>query len=224
MKLENRNIKIYICIFVLLVIFVFILIFVCNNKKYFFEESFVGNFEYENIVESNERIDEELQDSNLVELKGEEMCIHIVGEVINQGIVILNEGDRIIDAIEQAGGITENADISKINLAFELSDGQKVYVPNKNDIQNVEYVTNESGENIILENGKGSVREEKKININTATQTQLELLTGIGPSTAAKIIQYREKNGKFRSIEDIKNISGIGESKFDLIKNSITIK
>ena len=160
--------------------------------------------------------------------------IHIIGEINNQGIIELKQGQRIIDAIEKAGGVTEQADLSKVNLAFVLSDGQKVRIPSVNDnAENVIYVTDSSGNNVIIDGGIGvSISNGGtstgvnggKVNINTANQTELETLTGIGPSLAAKIIEYREKNGKFKAIDDLKNVSGIGEAKFEGIRKQIAIK
>ena len=89
-----------------------------------------------------------------------------------------------------------------------------------NYVENNSYITENVGENIIIEDI--TVKTEL-VNINTATQTQLETLSGIGPSTALKIIKYREENGKFKTIEDIKNVPGIGDSKFDTIKNEMGI-
>lgn len=156
--------------------------------------------------------------------KEQEIYIHIIGEVKNQGIIVLKKGDRICDAIEKAGGITENADLSKVNLAYVLSDGQKLRIPNINDKnENISYISAESGDNNVVEGGNGSMKNGEKININNASQTELETITGIGPSIAAKIIQYREKNGKFKKVEDLRNVSGIGESKFEGMKDEVEV-
>ncbi len=164
----------------------------------------------------------------------ETIYIHIIGEVRNQGIIELKSGQRIIDAIEKAGGVTQEADISKVNLAFILSDGQKVKIPNINDKEeNIIYVTDSSGKDVIIDSQMGVAIGNAsgnngvngiKVNINTANQTELETLNGVGPSLAAKIIEYREKNGKFKNVEDLKNVSGIGEAKFEGIKNQVVIK
>ena len=146
--------------------------------------------------------------------------MHITGAVKKPGIVQIEEGARLIDAIEAAGGTTENADTSKINLAYILSDGQKIYIPSFLDEKIENYVEDNIGENIIIENTNSNIN---LVNINTATQTELETLTGIGPSLALKIINYRKENGKFKTIEDIKNVSGIGDSKFEAIKNEICV-
>ena len=160
----------------------------------------------------------------------ETIIIYITGEVKNQGIYKLKTGSRIADAIEIAGGTTQEANINKINLAYILEDGMKIEIPNKDEnLNEIEDKTT----NYVSKNTNGTISSNKetentenkktseKININTATQTELETLPGIGPSTALKICKYREENGKFTSIEDIKNVSGIGDSKYEQIKNLI---
>ena len=131
-----------------------------------------------------------------------EIVVHITGCVENEGIVKLEEGARIADAIEKAGGATLDAALGNVNLAYKLKDGQKIHIPS-----NIE----ENKETIVTSKGDGILEDESrtdgKININTATQTELETLTGIGPSMALTIIEYREKHGDFSKIEDIKNIS-----------------
>ena len=99
-------------------------------------------------------------------------------------------------------------------------DGQKIYIPSIYDENNVSYIFNDAGESIIVSDGSS---RNPIININSATQSDLEKLPGIGSSTAEKIIDYRTKNGKFKKIEDLMNISGIGESKFNNIKDYISI-
>ncbi len=156
-----------------------------------------------------------------------EMVVHVSGQVVNPGVVKLKEGARIIDAIEMAGGVTEEADLEKVNLAYLLEDAQKVYIPSKKEKIESAYVLEGSGEEAVLlnEGGKSSKKEEKlMININTAKEEELEKLDGIGSSIATRIVNYRKENGKFNSIEEIKNVSGIGESKFNKIKNYIYVK
>ena len=159
--------------------------------------------------------------------KNKEIIVHITGAVKKNGIVKLKDGARIYDAIEMAGGSTDDADLSKINLAYVLEDGQKVYIPKIGEINQEnaeeEYITFEYGnnKNIIQDYNKGG---NEKVNINTANQTELETLPGIGTATAEKIIDYRNKNGKFSSIEDIQNVKGIGNAKYETIKESICVK
>ena len=156
-----------------------------------------------------------------------EVIIHIIGSVKNPGIVRLKEGSRIEDAIEAAGGLTENADISRVNLAYVVDDGTKIKIPSsqEEDIGDEEIIGSGSGENIIIEeNTTSSNKSSQTININKATETELQTLPGIGASLASRIIEYRSQNGKFGSIEEIKNVNGIGDSKFENIKDLISVK
>lgn len=152
------------------------------------------------------------------------IMVHIIGGVAKPGVVKIKEGGRIEDAIEAAGGLTEDSDISNVNLAYVLDDGVKVKIPTIDDESKETeetYISEDSGKNVILQEDEkvGSI-----VNINKATQTELETLPGIGPSLADRIISYREQNGKFKKIEDIKNVAGIGDSKFENIKDFIKIK
>ena len=167
-----------------------------------------------NIIEEDQEVDD-----NIIENK---IVIHITGEVEEEGVIELEKGARISDAIEEAGGTTEEADLSNVNLAYSLSDGQKVKIPNINEKdEEIIVVEEKAGDNIIIEGNKS---KEEKININKAAQTEIETLPGIGPSTALKIINYRNEHGKFKNIEDIKNVSGIGDSKFENIKEYICVE
>lgn len=178
--------------------------------------------EKEYIIEVNNEISDASAEKES-EDEQEEIILHIVGAVKNPGIVKIKEGSRIFDVIEAAGGVLEDADTSKINLAYIVEDGQKIFVPSMSDeiTEEIEYVTRESGDNIIIDNNEG---ENVMVNINKATQTELETLPGIGPAMALKIIEYREQNGNFENIEDVKNVKGIGDAKFENIKNNICVK
>lgn len=158
---------------------------------------------------------EEVISENIIEEEKKEIVVHITGQVVNEGIVKLEEGSRIIDAIEAAGGATFEANLSKINLAYILEDGMKLYVPSLNDKEEEEYISSEKTKNS---------KETLKVNINTATSEELQSLPGIGEAMASRIITYRKENGKFKKIEDLKEVSGIGEAKFNNIKSYIYIK
>ena len=139
----------------------------------------------------------------------------------------LKDGSRIEDAIEAAGGLTENADISKVNLAYVLEDGIKIKIPSSSeeDIGDGDVLIDGSGENVVEKDDSQSTNQNGKgININKADETELQTLPGIGASLASRIVEYRKQNGKFANIEDIKNVSGIGDSKFSNIKDLITVK
>ena len=218
MKIIKNN---KILIITLIIIFLIGIISVTSIKFNQKNEIILEQFDVDNTKENNVNNLEK----NIEDLDKKEIYIHIIGEVNNEGLIILYEGQRIADAIEKAGGVTNMADLSKINLAYVLSDGQKVKIPNINEnTDNFEYVIDNSGDNIIVNNDNKLNKEGKKVNINTATQTELETLNGIGPSTAAKIIEYRDLNGKFKTIDDLKNVNGIGNSRFDEIKNNIVVK
>ena len=168
---------------------------------------------------------EKISISNFIENENEtedEKCntkikVYITGEVKNQGVIELEEGDRIADAIEKAGGQTEQASLKNVNLAYQLEDGQKIYIPNVND-----------NETEIIDDGASGVVDDTTnktvVNINKADETELQSLNGIGESLATSIVQYRKENGKFETIEDLKNVPGIGDSKFENIKEYIKVK
>ena len=135
--------------------------------------------------------------------------VYVTGAVKNPGVYYLEENSRVYNLLDICGGILENADISKLNLAQKLIDSDKVEVPIKKE--------EAEQENEILNN------DDKKVNINTADVEELKSLDGIGDSTANKIIEYRRTNN-FEVIEDIMNVPGIGESKFNNIKDHISTK
>ena len=132
------------------------------------------------------------------------------------------------------GGVREDAYVEAINLAYKLEDGMKIHIPTKqeeeakkegqNQQQGEDYVVTSSGVADEQTSQETKSKSNAKVNINTATGTQLETLPGIGPSTANKITAYRKENGKFSNIEDIKEVSGIGEAKFNKIKDLICVK
>ena len=141
------------------------------------------------------------------------IVVEIKGEVKNPNIYYLNEDSIIDDLIVAAGGLRENANTSQINRAEQLQNHQSIYIPSNEEIQN-------SAEEVI--NKVNNQNNSNLININTASVSELDALPGVGPSKAQAIITYREENGPFKSIEEIKNVSGIGESSFEKIKDLIT--
>ena len=154
----------------------------------------------------------------------EKVIVHIIGEVNNPGVVRLEDGSRIIDAINSAGGKTEEADLSKINLAYVVEDGTQIYIPRINEnLNNIELISSEAGQGVIINSSDIEENIETKVNINISNKEKLMTLPVIGETTAQKIIDYREQNGKFKTIDELKNISGIGESKFNSLKDKIKI-
>lgn len=171
--------------------------------------------------------DEEMEvtEEKTEENKGK-IVIHITGAIQNEGIVTLDENARVADAVEAAGGFKEDADMSKINLAYILEDGMKLKIPSINDALNQEVDKELTDDELVVESipESNSKSGTDIININKANQEELEKLPGIGPSIALKIINYRNENGKFSSIDDLKRVSGIGENKFENIKAYICVK
>lgn len=140
--------------------------------------------------------------------------IDICGAVKYAGVVKLKQGDRIIDAVEAAGGLLPTADRKQINLARILVDGEQIYIPEVGEVENV---NNGIGVSLTTSTQSG------KININTASQSELETLNGIGKVLAERILQYRNDKGRFKTIEEIKKVSGIGDKKYEGIKDHITV-
>lgn len=146
-----------------------------------------------------------------------EIKVDVKGAVLVPGLYVALDGERVFDLVEKAGGFTAEADSNLVNLAQIVEDEMVIYVP----------VIGEEG-NIPLQAGTGSAftgnaQEEQKINLNTASEMELQTLTGIGPSKAATIIRYRTENGPFKSIEELKNISGIGVKTYEKLKEEIAI-
>lgn len=154
------------------------------------------------------------------EIKPAEISVYICGCVNSPGVVKVKEGTRLDEAVELVGGAKEEADLNAVNLAYRLIDEDMIYIPKKGEklqgtsktIHGVNTVKN------ITENKPG------KVNINTAGEKELDTLDGVGPATAKAIMQYRDQKGPFKSIEDIKKVKGIGETKFNNMKDSITVE
>ncbi len=142
------------------------------------------------------------------------VMVHVCGAVRREGVYKLNPGDRLLDAIKAAGGTLPLADLSALNLAEVVKDGLKVIVPVKREV-----FDRISGDQDIRTSGTRS----SKVNLNTADEKALDSLPGIGPSTAKAIIEYRRNNGPFTRIEQIMEIPRFGKSKFEKIKDRLTL-
>lgn len=171
------------------------------------------------------------------ENKVKEIAVHVTGAVARPGLYKLSQGARVADVLDKAGP-TEEADLNAINLAASLTDGQKVTVPFKgaaNPLLGAAGAGSGGAQKYSSTSGYGGTAltapgagqsaggQTGLININTAGTAELDTLPGIGPTLAQRIIQHREVNGPFRQIEDIKNVSGIGDKKFEDIKDRITV-
>ena len=137
-----------------------------------------------------------------------QLVVHVCGCVHHPGVYELDAGSRIMQAVEAAGGFDRKADQEAWNLAAPLEDGMQIRIPKKGEkAENPESVNDDSS----------------LVNINKASAAELLALNGIGKARAKDIVEYREKNGSFRSIEDIKNVSGIGPGIYEKIKEAITV-
>ena len=193
----TKNQKIFIIIFVLIIIAVLgytIWNFTKDNSNETEIDDLMINTNTENITNT--------LDTQATTAPSEKIIIYIIGCVKNPGVYELNVDSRVSDAVDAAGGLLETADLTKINLAYKLEDGQKITIPSINDKTDddstyEDFIT-DSPENTISQTNLTNSSKSNIVNINSATQTELETLPGIGPSIASKIISYRNENGKFR--------------------------
>ena len=225
----------YIIIGIIIISVITFMVLNIGKVKEFEEKETTGNIE-KNITVSEESKDNKEKEGNEEDKKENissetGIFVHIDGYVNNPGVYQIKENERTNVLIEKAGGLKNGYSIKNINLAAKLSDGDKVYIPsieeekslgNQNNNNNVSTVGKDknNGNN---SNNNVNIIKNNKININTANVSELKQITGIGESTANKIIDYRENVGKFKKIEDIKEVKGIGESKFESLKNKIII-
>jgi competence protein ComEA len=144
------------------------------------------------------------------------LFVHVAGRVRHAGVYQLHQGDRVIDAIRAAGGARKDADLRSVNLAALVTDGQQIIVWKKG-----------SGGSVVTSGGggvpAGSGSADQPVNINTATLDQLESLPGIGPALGQRIIDYRTQHGPFASVDDLVDVSGIGEKRLEDLRPLVTV-
>ena len=140
------------------------------------------------------------------------ITVDVKGAVKSPGIYDLPVGSRINDAVQKAGGLTDNADSKSINLAQRISDEALVYVPTKEEATSQEAYSNAS-----------NTKENKKVNLNKASLEELKQVKGLGAKRAQDIIDHRESNGKFKSVDDLKKVSGIGAKTIEKLKEYVTV-
>jgi len=198
---------------ILLLVLIIIGIGIVLNKNINREDNFIVNRALD-ISENNPTMQIEIPP----------VIIHIAGAVKNPGVYQLKPTDRIVDAVKIAGGATEEANLDLVNLAALLEDGQKIIVPYKTYSETGEEINTNTYNPTASVYSSSSVSTSAKININTANATMLQSLSGIGPVLSERIIEYRNQNGLFGVIDDIKDVSGIGEKKFEGIKDLICVQ
>lgn len=171
------------------------------------------------LQDQEENQNEDPEPAKEQETQGKMIVVYVCGKVKKEGVVTLPAGSRIYQAIETAGGMTEDAAPSWLNLAQVLTDGARVYVPGKDEISenSSKFQDGTVAESTSQEMNNG------KVNLNQASAEELMTLPGIGEAKAEAILQYRAEHGNFDSIEEIKNISGIKDGVFEKIKDKITV-
>lgn len=174
---------------------------------------YLQNFQEEN---NNLTIENKVADTTLETVSNNTIVVEIKGEVMNPDVYTLNEGSIIKDLIEAAGGLTQDADISNINRAKEIKNHELIVIRNIND-PNIEE------KDVAKYNETNEESDDGKISINDSDLSKLKEIPGIGDVKANAIILYREKNNGFKSIDELKNIDGIGEKTFEKIKDSIKL-
>ena len=163
-----------------------------------------------------------------------QIYVHICGAVVNPGVYELEAGSRVFEGIKAAGGFSETACEDYVNQAGQLSDGERLVIPTVEEVEQAKedgtyqvLWTTEAADKGTLDTGEdktgGSGSGDGLVNINTATESELGNVKGIGAGKAAAIVQYRQENGNFASTEDIMKVSGIKEGTYEKIKDKITV-
>lgn len=196
----SKKEKIIIALISAVIILFFIYRFIPSNN---YEEN---NFEKVTSAENNSNNDLS------VSAKEEDIYVHICGRVKNPGLIKVSANSRVVDAVEIAGGLYDDADLDKINLAKKLKDEDRIFIPK----------IGEESLDVAEEKNLEDENLSEIININIASKEELQTLPGIGPKMAENIIEFRESE-EFKEIIDIMQVSGIGEKKFQDIKKFITV-
>lgn len=188
----------------------------------YFQQNFKSEAEFQSLNDLS--LKESSISSGSNNQKKARVIVHLSGAVQNPGVYKLNKKDRLIDLIKAAGGLTKNADLDKINLAEKLFDGQKLVIPSRLKLQelsnsNIKPKNKLTNQHYSLENN-----DNNYLDVNQASQTELEKLSGIGPSKAAAIVKYRSENGNFAEKEDLLKISGIGPKTLANIEDEIVLR
>lgn len=191
-------------------------ILVISGLCYFYFSNSDSSPPQEELIETIQPIEE----NNLIESAEEaaiqRVLVDIKGAVLYPGVYELQQDQRIQDAVQLAGGYTEDADTQLINHAQKVQDEMVIYIPIKGERL-------EEGTTSFITIPAENNNKEQKININKADVAALSTLPGIGPSKAQSILTYREENGSFQTIDDLKNVSGIGDKTFEKLQDFITV-
>ncbi len=213
--LSKKHYYLTVFFFLLFIVIIFTLVFINQRREIERKENIVRSFYMEGSPGEQDSPGENIsiqEDSSILK-------VHICGEVNDPGVYEVEKGSRIIDLIDIGGGQTEDACLDALNMAQEISDGQRVYIPSEEEVSGGSYLKDpDAGGSLSGDNGYSMA-----ININDATSGQLEELPGIGPVTAGNIIEYREEYGPFENKEQLMDVRGIGPKKFEKVRDLIDI-
>lgn len=191
-----------------------------DTEDIFIEEETGGENSQEEYSINKSKTNDADSKAVVATLKDKTIVVEIKGEVKKPDVYELDENSIVKDLIDKAGGLTENADLTNINRAKKLQSHELIYIGNKNDAQlnKGNPNTSELGNSSAVKGSSNGI-----VNINTADTEELKTLNGIGDAKAKNIIDYREQNGGFKSIEDLKNVTGIGDKMFEKIREQVTV-
>jgi competence protein ComEA len=195
-------------LYIVLLLAVVAVLFLFSKEREYNEQSF---FNESTPVEKTMQVEEKKKE----EKKSSSIFVDVKGAVAHRGVYEVQETARVKDVIALAGGFTKEADQTKVNLAAKVHDEMVVYVPK---------IGEEMSEMVIATSGNSANNGDGKININTASLEEIQELDGIGPAKAAAIIAYREENGPFQKVEDLLNVTGIGEKSLEKIKEQVIVR
>ena len=165
-------------------------------------------------VSKDSSIEKEVKEEKEESLEQDLITVDVKGAVKSPGIYDLPVGSRVNDAVQKAGGLTEQADSKSLNLAQKVSDEALVYVPTKGE---------EAASQQTASGTASSTSKDKKVNLNKASLEELKQVKGLGAKRAQDIIDYRESNGKFKSVDELKKVSGIGAKTIEKLKDYVTV-
>ncbi|WP_246145493.1 helix-hairpin-helix domain-containing protein [Bacillus rubiinfantis] len=150
----------------------------------------------------------------------ETIMVDVKGQIKRPGVYQASSGERVIDVINRAGGVTEKADKTQVNFAEHVQDEMVIYIPAQGE-EGLAAPSSLGGNEAIM---GATANHQGKVNLNKADETELQKLPGIGPAKAAAIIEYRQSNGGFNTVEDLKNVSGIGDKTFEKLQDLVDIR
>lgn len=198
---------------------------ICGLLYFFFSQESSTNPQVELIdssqmSEQSEQLNNDKVKEEPIESKPATVMVDVKGAVKHPGMYELNPESRVMDAVTLAGGYLEKADTRYINHAQKLQDEMVIYIPMQGEV-----VEEQVASNVTVASGASSGNSsDGKVNINTADEAALTTLPGIGPAKAQAIISYREENGAFKAVEDLKSVSGIGDKTFERLQDLIVVK